>query len=56
MALAGLSLGAFKVLERFGVKAQAAAGHSLGEWTALAASGRITPDAMLALVAKRARS
>ena len=54
MALAGLSLGAFKVLERFGVKAQAAAGHSLGEWTALAASGRITPDAMLALVAKRA--
>ncbi len=54
MALAGLSLGAFKVLERFGVKPQAAAGHSLGEWTALAAAGRITPDTMLVLVAKRA--
>jgi acyl transferase domain-containing protein/NAD(P)-dependent dehydrogenase (short-subunit alcohol dehydrogenase family) len=54
VALAGLSLGAFRVLERFGVKAQAAAGHSLGEWTALAAAGRITPDAMLELVAQRA--
>ncbi len=54
MALAGLSLGAFKVLQRFGIKPLAAAGHSLGEWTALAAAGCISSDAMLALVAKRA--
>ncbi len=54
MALAALSLGAYKVLDRFGVRPDFLAGHSLGEWTALAAAGRLTPEAMVELVGLRA--
>ncbi len=41
-ALGAVSLGAWRVLEHFGVRADAAAGHSYGELTALCASGRLT--------------
>jgi polyketide-type polyunsaturated fatty acid synthase PfaA len=41
-ALAAVSLAAFQVLRRFGVPFNAAAGHSFGELTALAAAGWIT--------------
>ncbi len=41
-ALGAVSLGAWRVLEHFGVVADAAAGHSYGELTALCASGRLT--------------
>ena len=40
-AIGAASLGAFRLLERFGVEADAFAGHSFGELTALCASGRI---------------
>jgi acyl transferase domain-containing protein/NAD(P)-dependent dehydrogenase (short-subunit alcohol dehydrogenase family)/acyl carrier protein len=40
-AIGAVSLGAFRVLEEFGLKADAFAGHSFGELTALCASGRI---------------
>ena len=39
-ALGAVSLGALKLLEIFGVKPEAAAGHSYGELTALCAAGR----------------
>jgi acyl transferase domain-containing protein/NAD(P)-dependent dehydrogenase (short-subunit alcohol dehydrogenase family)/acyl carrier protein len=40
-AIGAVSLGAFHVLEEFGLKPDAFAGHSFGELTALCASGRI---------------
>jgi acyl transferase domain-containing protein/NAD(P)-dependent dehydrogenase (short-subunit alcohol dehydrogenase family) len=44
-AIGAVSLGAFRLLEEFGVKPDAFAGHSFGELTALCASGRINePD------------
>ena len=46
-ALGAVSLGAWRVLESFGVVADAAIGHSFGELTALCAAGRIDPEALL---------
>ncbi len=44
-ALGAVSLGAWRVLEEFGLHADAFAGHSYGELTALAAAGRLDgPD------------
>jgi acyl transferase domain-containing protein len=43
-AIGAVSLGALRVLEYFGLKAEAAAGHSYGELVALCAAGRIEPD------------
>src|SRR5262249_20863768 len=40
-ALGAVSLGAWRVLEMFGATADAAAGHSYGELTALCAAGRL---------------
>jgi len=40
-AIGALSLGAYKTLQRFAVKADAMAGHSFGELTALCAAGTI---------------
>jgi acyl transferase domain-containing protein len=43
-ALGAVSLGAWRVLEHFGVRAEAVAGHSYGEWTALCAAGALTEE------------
>ena len=40
-AIGAVSLGAYRLLEGFGLKADAVAGHSFGELTALCAAGRI---------------
>jgi acyl transferase domain-containing protein len=40
--LGAVSLGAWRVLQRFGVRFDAAAGHSYGELVALCAAGRLT--------------
>ncbi|OGA15682.1 MAG: hypothetical protein A3H32_04625 [Betaproteobacteria bacterium RIFCSPLOWO2_02_FULL_63_19] len=45
-ALGAVSMGAFKILNYFGVTAQAACGHSYGELLALCGAGRITPEAL----------
>ena len=42
-ALGAVSLGAWRVLESFGVRADAFAGHSYGELVALSAAGRFRP-------------
>jgi [acyl-carrier-protein] S-malonyltransferase len=47
------SLGVLTVLEREGIEAVAAAGHSLGEYTALKAAGVLGLDAVIDLVKKR---
>ncbi len=52
-AIGAASLGAFRVLEGFGVKADAFAGHSFGELTALHAGGRIDADAFFRLAQLR---
>ncbi|MFM7132557.1 MAG: type I polyketide synthase, partial [bacterium] len=54
-ALAALGLGVARVLAEFGVIPQGVAGHSLGELTALAAAGRISPKQMHRLVEIRGR-
>lgn len=54
MAMATLALGAYRVLNRFGIRPDFLAGHSLGEWTALAAAGRLDSESMLHLVGLRA--
>ena len=49
-AIGAVSFGMWKVLsQRFGLQADAFAGHSFGELTALAAAGRITPADFLQL-------
>jgi len=45
-ALAAAELGAWRVLESFGVKVRATAGHSFGELSALCAAGRLPEDAL----------
>ena len=54
-ALGAASLGAWRVLEAFGVTADAAAGHSYGELTALCAAGRLEPAAFHSLSLLRGR-
>jgi acyl transferase domain-containing protein/acyl carrier protein len=48
-ALGAVSLGAWRVLEAFGVRADAFAGHSYGELTALCAAGRLDEEAFHSL-------
>lgn len=55
-ALAALGLGLARVLGDFGVAPHALAGHSLGELTALAASGRILPRQVHKLVDVRGKA
>ncbi|MBU6294946.1 MAG: acyltransferase domain-containing protein, partial [Planctomycetes bacterium] len=52
-ALAATGLGAARLLERFGIGAWAACGHSLGELPALAWAGRLPAESMHHLVAVR---
>jgi len=54
-ALGAAGLASWRVLEHFGVRPDAAAGHSFGELTALCVAGRITPDALAALAHARGR-
>ncbi len=54
-AIGAVSLGALAVLEQFGVRAEAAAGHSYGELTALCASRRFAPAALYRLSMLRGR-
>jgi acyl transferase domain-containing protein/NAD(P)-dependent dehydrogenase (short-subunit alcohol dehydrogenase family) len=48
-ALGAVSLGAYRVLETFGLRPDAVAGHSFGELTALRAAGRISEHDFFAL-------
>ena len=54
-ALGAVSLGAWRVLESFGLRADAFAGHSYGELTALCAAGRIGPQDLHTLSLERGR-
>ena len=54
-ALGAVSLGAFNVLNYFGIAAQAACGHSYGELLALCGAGRIEPAALHQLSNLRGR-
>jgi acyl transferase domain-containing protein/NAD(P)-dependent dehydrogenase (short-subunit alcohol dehydrogenase family)/acyl carrier protein len=48
-ALGAVSLGAFRVLEQFGITPDATCGHSYGELVALCAAGRIQPEELYEL-------
>ncbi len=52
-AIAAVSLGFLHLLRELGVEADAMAGHSFGELSALAASGRMEEKALLATARKR---
>jgi polyketide-type polyunsaturated fatty acid synthase PfaA len=54
-ALGAVELGAWRVLESFGVRADAFAGHSYGELVALCAAGRIRPEDLHSLSRERGR-
>ncbi|HTU17700.1 MAG TPA: SDR family NAD(P)-dependent oxidoreductase, partial [Gemmataceae bacterium] len=54
-ALGAVSLGTWRILEHFGVRADAAAGHSYGELTALCAAGRLKSDTFFRLSRLRGR-
>src|SRR6185437_9300597 len=54
-ALGAISLGAWRILEQFGVHADAAAGHSYGELTALCAAGCLKPAEFFHLSRLRGR-
>ncbi len=54
-ALGAVGLGAWRVLSEFGVKADAFAGHSYGELTALCAAGRIDAEELYRLSVLRGR-
>ena len=54
-AIGAVSLGMFRILSRFGVQADFAAGHSFGELTALHAAGRIDESAFCNLSRLRGR-
>jgi [acyl-carrier-protein] S-malonyltransferase len=55
-ALLACDVAAWRVLEAEGIAAEAAAGHSLGEFAALVAAGALGYDDALALVAERGRA
>jgi [acyl-carrier-protein] S-malonyltransferase len=52
-AIAAVSLGCLEVLKASGIQPAISAGHSLGEYAALASSGSISSDDALRLVRKR---
>jgi acyl transferase domain-containing protein/acyl carrier protein/NAD(P)-dependent dehydrogenase (short-subunit alcohol dehydrogenase family) len=52
-AIGATSLGAFNILQHFGIKAEATAGHSFGELTALCAAGKIDDEDLHKLAIKR---
>ena len=52
-AIGAVSLGAWNILEHFGVQADAVAGHSFGELVALCAAGRINARSMHTLSCAR---
>jgi len=54
-AIGAVSLGLFRVLEHFGVRPDAAAGHSFGELSALCAAGRFDARSFAALSRERGR-
>ncbi|HVS40220.1 MAG TPA: beta-ketoacyl synthase N-terminal-like domain-containing protein, partial [Gemmataceae bacterium] len=54
-ALGAVSLAAWRVLQSFGVRADAFAGHSYGELVALCAAGRIGPEDLHTLSRERGR-
>jgi len=54
-AILATSIAALRVLERRGITAEAAAGHSLGEYSAITAAGGLALKDSLALVRKRGR-
>jgi len=54
-AIGAVSLGALRLLQSFGVSADAAAGHSYGELTALCAAGRLSETDFHALSRLRGR-
>ena len=54
-AIGAASLGALRLLQSFGVSAQAVAGHSYGELTALCAAGRLDESALHSLSRLRGR-
>lgn len=54
-AIGAVSLGGLRVLESFGLRPDAAAGHSFGELTALCASGRLSAESFFFLSRLRGR-
>ncbi len=54
-AIGAMSLGAFRLLERFAVNPAAMAGHSYGELSALVAAGRLSEDDFFHLSCLRGR-
>ena len=52
-AIGATSLGALKILQHFGIQAEATAGHSFGELSALCAAGRISDEALHKLAIRR---
>ncbi|MEQ8762577.1 MAG: SDR family NAD(P)-dependent oxidoreductase [Planctomycetota bacterium] len=52
-AIGAVSLGAYRILESFGIEAQAVAGHSYGELAALAAAGVLSDEDFLTLSRQR---
>lgn len=54
-ALFAMSMAVLEVARDLGLKADFVAGHSLGEYTAAAASGALSPDDALPLVCERGR-
>ena len=52
-AIGAVSLGLFRILDEFGVRPDAVAGHSFGELTALRAAGRLDDRAFASLAQKR---
>ena len=55
-AIGAVSLAILAVLERFGIRPDAAAGHSFGELVALRLGGAIDADALMDLAAARGRA
>ncbi len=55
-AIGAVSLAILAVLDRFGIRPDAAAGHSFGELVALSVGGAIDPDALVDLAAARGQA